>query len=146
LFTYSGTTGIWQKVGAVVDGVSQDQNPYFQGISYTPGGTRLHLAWCTRATPDASTNHDLYYAYSDDHGVTYRNDAGQLLGTAEVDPISATESSALAWDIPQNRGLINQEHMVVDREGGVHVLLSHMPDQQADDADFTRARTKSAFF
>jgi hypothetical protein len=52
----------------------------------------------------------------------------------------------MVWTIGQDRGLINQEHMVVDRGGRVHVLLSHMPDGQADDADFTSARTKSEFF
>jgi hypothetical protein len=50
------------------------------------------------------------------------------------------------WAIGQNRGLINQEHMAVDSSGRVHVLLSHMPDAQPDDADFTSARTKSEFF
>ncbi len=50
------------------------------------------------------------------------------------------------WDIKQNRGLINQEHMTVDASGVVHVLLSHMPDSEPDDADFTSSRTKSQFF
>jgi hypothetical protein len=50
------------------------------------------------------------------------------------------------WEISQDRGLINQEHMVVDDEGAVHVLLSHMPDAQGTDANFTNARTKAEFF
>lgn len=50
------------------------------------------------------------------------------------------------WTIGTNRGLINQEHMTVDNAGRVHVLLSHMPDARANDANFTSARTKSQFF
>jgi len=34
----------------------------------------------------------------------------------------------------------------VDATGRIHVLLSHMPDAQLDDATFTSARTKSQFF
>jgi len=34
----------------------------------------------------------------------------------------------------------------VDSTGRVHVLLSHMPDAQADDATFDSARTKSQYF
>jgi hypothetical protein len=36
--------------------------------------------------------------------------------------------------------------MTVDHSGRVHVLLSHMPDAEPDDANFTRARTRSQFF
>jgi hypothetical protein len=50
------------------------------------------------------------------------------------------------WAIGQNRGLINQEHMTVDESGRVHVLLSHLPDAEADDANFTNARARSEFF
>jgi hypothetical protein len=50
------------------------------------------------------------------------------------------------WTIGQNRGLINQEHMTVDQAGRVHVLLSHMPDAQADDTSFDRARSNSQYF
>ncbi len=50
------------------------------------------------------------------------------------------------WPIGQNRGLINQEHMTVDASGRVHVLLSHLPDAEADDSNFTSARTRSEFF
>ncbi len=34
----------------------------------------------------------------------------------------------------------------MDGEGGVHVLLSHMPPDEADEIDFTEARKKSEFF
>ncbi len=50
------------------------------------------------------------------------------------------------WTIGQNRGLINQEHMAVDAKGLVHVLLSHLPDAQADDTNFDSARGKSQYF
>jgi hypothetical protein len=36
--------------------------------------------------------------------------------------------------------------MTVDAEGRVHVLLSHLPDQEQDDTNFASSRTKSEFY
>ena len=105
--------------------------------------TRLHMNMVFRATPDASTNFDLYYIYSDDNGRTWRNNAGATVGVTGSTFIRSNSSGIRVWTISQNRGLINQEHMTVDNAGRVHVLLSHMPDSQPNDSNFTSARTKS---
>jgi hypothetical protein len=114
------------------------------GIEYA--GDRLHVAWCWRDSPDAATNHDLFYVYSDDHGRTWRNNAGASVGTSGTAPVTSTTTGARVWEIRQNRGLINQEHMTVDHAGRVHVLLAHMPDGEADRSDFTSARARSQYF
>ena len=106
----------------------------------------MHLSWCWRETPDAATNHDLLYAYSDDNGRTWKNDLGATVASTGVSFITAASPGIKVWTINQNRGLINQEHMAVDSAGRVHVLLSHMPDAQADDSVFDSSRTKSQFF
>ncbi|HET7863572.1 MAG TPA: BNR-4 repeat-containing protein, partial [Burkholderiaceae bacterium] len=67
------------------------------------------------------------------------------VGTAEAAPITP-DRDVRVWAIGPNRGLLHQEHMIVDHAGRVHVLLSHLPDTQPDDADFFRARSKSEFF
>jgi len=115
-------------------------------LSYTRGGYRLHMSWCWRETPDASTNHDLLYIYSDDHGRTWKNNIGAAVASTGSSFVSKNSSGIKVWTINQNRGLINQEHMAVDAAGIVHVLLSHMPDSQADDSSFDSARSKSQFF
>jgi hypothetical protein len=145
LWEYDGSSQAWTSVGRFIDGITDSVNAYLHGLAYTRGGSRLHVAWCWRETPEATTNHDLFYAYSDDHGRTWQSNAGDLLATTGSTFITRDSSSAMVWAIGQNRGLINQEHMVVDSEGRVHVLLSHMPDTEADDADFASARTKSEF-
>jgi hypothetical protein len=139
----AGTDGTWTKLGTYIAGIAGGVNAYLHGLEYQ--GTRLHAAWCWRSTPDASTNQDLLYAYSDDHGRSWRNNAGELVATTGSAPMT-TGSDLRVWAIPQNRGLINQEHMVVDAAGRVHVLLSHLPDAQPDDAGFDSARTRSRFF
>jgi hypothetical protein len=146
LWEYDAATHGWTSLGKFIDGITNNINAYPHGLAYTRGGSRLHMTWCWRETPDATTNHDLLYIYSDDHGRTWRNDAGATVATTGSSSVNLNTSGIRVWTINQNRGLINQEHMAVDSAGRVHVLLSHMPDAQADDSNFTNARTKSQFF
>jgi hypothetical protein len=138
----------WVTIGKYINGIVDSVNAYLHGLTYTKRGTprRLHASWCWRDTSDASTNHDLVYIYSDDDGRTWKNDTGNSIGASGSSPITESSPGIVVRAIKQNRGLINQEHMAVDSMGGVHVLLSHMPDDQADDATFDSARTKSEFF
>ncbi|MGD9212219.1 MAG: BNR repeat-containing protein [Desulfobacteraceae bacterium] len=146
LYEYSGTSHSWSSIGKYIDGISASINAYPHGIVYQQNTGRLHMTWCWRETPDASTNHDLCYIYSDDNGRTWKNDAGSTVAITGTSFITAQSPGIVVWRINQNRGLINQEHMTVDHAGNVHVLLSHMPDELADDSNFTNARTKSYFF
>ena len=147
LWEYTASAGTWAYIGKYLDGISASVNAYPHGLSYTRAGSRLHISWCWRATPDATTNFDLYYMYSDDNGRTWKNNGGTAVATTGTTSVTLSSSSNVrVWTINQNRGLINQEHMAVDSAGRVHVLLSHMPDSQADDSNFTSARTKAQYF
>jgi putative BNR repeat neuraminidase len=136
LYEYSGRA--WSYVGKFLDGTTAGNNPYLFGLEYDSTGL-LHVTWTVRETPDASTNHDLYYAYSRDKGRTWRDNAGSVVAT----PLVSTASDLKVWGIGRNRGLINQESQVVDEAGIVHVLASHLPAGAADTADFTAAREKA---
>ncbi len=146
LWEYNSATHSWRVVGKFIDGITDDVNAYPHGLSYTRGGSRLHIAWCWRASPEPSTNFDLFYIYSDDHGRTWKNNAGDTVAVTGTTFVTMNTPGTSVWTIPQNRGLINQEHMTVDSKGRVHVLLSHMPDTERDDSNFDSARTKSHFF
>ena len=146
LWEYDAATHAWTSLGMYISGTVDSINAYPHGLSYTRGGSRLHMSWCWRETPDASTNHDLLYIYSDDHGRTWKNSVGAAVASTGSSFVSKNSSGIKVWTINQNRGLINQEHMAVDAAGIVHVLLSHMPDSQADDSSFDSARSKSQFF
>jgi hypothetical protein len=145
LWEYDSTTHAWSSLGKYIDGISDNINAYPHGVSYTRNGHRLHVSWCWRETPDANTNHDLVYVYSDDNGRSWNGNTGAQIGMTGSKAITLA-SAVPAVRIAQNRGLINQEHMAVDSLGRVHVLLSHMPSSQADDSNFDRSRTKSQFF
>jgi hypothetical protein len=132
---YEYARGTWTHVGRFLEGTASEVNPYLFGIEYDAAGL-LHVTWTVRETPDASTNHDLFYAYSRDKGRTWRTNAGAVVGG----PLTADASALRVWGIGQNRGLINQESQVVDRAGVVHVLASQLPATAPDNTDFTAAR------
>ncbi|WP_437960227.1 BNR repeat-containing protein [Sorangium sp. So ce119] len=146
LWEYDAATHAWRSLGEYIEGTDASMNAYLHGLAYTRGGSRLHAAWCWRDTPDATTNHDLLYVYSDDHGRTWMNNAGEKVATTGASFVTRSTTGLSVWPIGQNRGLINQEHMAVDASGRVHVLLSHLPDAEADNSNFTSARSRSEFF
>jgi len=146
LWEYDSASHAWTSLGRFLNGTADNINGYPHGLSYTRGGNRLHISWCWRETPDATTNHDLLYAYSDDSGRTWKNNAGATVATTGSSFLRLSSAGIKVWTINQNRGLINQEHMAVDGVGRVHVLLSHMPDAQANDSSFDDARAKSQYF
>ncbi|WP_081883576.1 BNR repeat-containing protein, partial [Glycomyces tenuis] len=145
LFEYRN--GAWTYLGEFLNGTDADNNAYLFGIEYDDTGLDdsdlLHATWTVRETPNASTNHDIYYAYSKDQGRTWRDNDGNVVATTGSDPLIADDSGLRVVDIGQNRGLMNQESQVVDSAGNVHVLASHMPPSSSNDGDFDNARRKS---
>lgn len=83
---------------------------------------RWHLAWCWRDTPDSKTCHDLCYAYSDDHGRSWHNNEGEVIGVRGETFITADSPGVTVWQIPTHSGYRNGGSMAVDRAGRVHVL------------------------
>lgn len=145
LFEYDGKTHNWTPLGKYIDGISMNNNAYAHGINYDKNG-RLHETWCWRETPDASTNHDLMYIYSDDNGRTWKNNDGKTVSVTGTSFINSNTQGVKVWTINQNRGLINQEAQAVDNNGQIHVLLSHLKDSYADESNFTTARTRTTYF
>lgn len=145
LYEYDGDTGRWSPLGKLVDGFATDINAYFNGLHYDPQG-RLHATWVWRATPDATTNFNLHYVYSDDDGRTWHNNAGQQVAVTGQTPITQHTPGIAVWQIGQNRGLINQEAQAVDSAGRVSMLMSHLPDHLPNNTNFTESRHKVRVF
>lgn len=96
-------------------------NAYPNGFVFQNG--RLHATWCWRDTPVASTCHDLCYAYSDDHGHTWRNNDGKVIGKTGVRFITADSPGVSVWPVPKGGKYLNGGSMAVDPDGRVHVLV-----------------------
>jgi hypothetical protein len=106
---YSATTGKWSPVGKYLQG--QDNNAYINGITNQNG--KLYISWTVRETPTPSTNHDFYFTYSEDNGVTWKQTNGQIV----TKPITPSTTGIKVYTIPQNSEIINQEAQCADQKG-----------------------------
>ncbi|MBN2165984.1 MAG: BNR-4 repeat-containing protein [Marinilabiliaceae bacterium] len=131
LWEYKGLSHSWSVVGKIVDGISSGENAYFHGIQYDKFG-KLHMAWCWRQTSAPETNHDLFYAYSEDDGRNWKNTFGATVGTTGSNPLKLSTTGLKVYNIPQHRSLMNQESMCVDNNGRVHVLNGIIKDEDPD--------------
>ena len=126
-FTY--TAGRWsvntepasQFIDKAWSGGDKTVNAYPHGLVIHNG--RRHLTWCWRDTPDASTCHDLCYAYSGDDGKTWLNNSGQKIATTGATFITADSPGVSVWPIPPGTKYINGGSMTVDAAGRIHVLV-----------------------
>ena len=153
LYEYDGASHAWSLVGQYTTrsgsytgtfASGTDRNGYFDNTLFDANG-RLHATWCWRETPDASSNHDLLYAYSDDTGRTWKNQLGATVGVTGSSFISVSSPDIIGWSIPQKRNYINNSAMTVDKLGRVHVVAWHLPDS-APDQTFTTALTSKSRF
>lgn len=146
LHEYDGATRAWSPVGQYTSrsgsysgsfGSGSDRNGYFDNTLFDRNG-RLHATWCWRETPNAGSNHDLLYAYSDDAGRTWQNQNAAIVAVTGSSFISVNSPGIVAWPIPQSRNYINNSAMTVDPAGRVHVVAWHLP-ASAPDMAFTTA-------
>ncbi|KAI4623051.1 uncharacterized protein J4E87_006144 [Alternaria ethzedia] len=112
---YSATSGQWSAVGKYLQG--QDNNAYINGISNQGG--KLFVSWTVRETPTPSTNHDFYFALSEDDGKSWKQTNGQTVAK----PITPSTAGIKVYSIPQNSQIINQEAQCADQKGRFHALM-----------------------
>jgi hypothetical protein len=136
LHRYSSTSGQWSSLGKYLQG--QDNNAYINGI--TSQDSKLFVSWTVRETPDASTNHDFYFALSEDDGRTWKASNGQTVSK----PITPSTGGVKVYTIPQKSEIINQEAQCADSKGRFHAL---MRDKSSGKAQFYHyMRTASGTF
>lgn len=84
---------------------------------------RRYLTWSWRDTPNKRTSHDLCFAYSDDHGKTWKNNAGETVAEIGKSYITADSPGIVAVPMSAGTQFINGGSMTVDDRGGVHVVM-----------------------
>ncbi|WP_306187216.1 MULTISPECIES: BNR repeat-containing protein [unclassified Streptomyces] len=114
-------------------GTSTARNMYLHGIDYDTNG-RLHAFFTWRERNGAVTgggglaNHDTGYVYSTDRGRTWRNDAGQVVGTTGgPDKVAVTGPGLVVDPLGPGHCLMNQESQWTDSAGLPHAIISHVP-------------------
>lgn len=137
----------WSHVGMLLSRqgeyeTSSSRCAYPNPIRYGPQD-RLHVTWCWRERPqggpyDLRTNHDVCYAYSDDFGRTWQNNAGDLVaaldgGRGEVPAsISLDTPGIVAYPTRYLWGQMNTTTQFVDSRGRVHVINWQQPQDAAE--------------
>jgi hypothetical protein len=115
---YSTQTKTWTRVHDRLvhgTGASGTQSPYWQ--MYLDAKGTLHLSWVFRRTPDVRTNHDMYYAYSEDQGQTWKKKSNGAAYTMPITPDNAEK----IWSIPEDSSLMNQTSMTADDAGNPYI-------------------------
>jgi len=123
--SWSGTRLIDSGAGDFGDewGESDSRCSYPNGYDYGPSG-RLHVTWVWRESSQGA-NHDLMYAFSEDRGVNWRDNAGVVLpGPPRVDTPGITVVS-----ISRGLGLMNTHGQAVDSEGRIHTVMWHCTER-----------------
>ena len=123
--TWANTRQIDSGVGAFEDalGASNSRCSYPNSYEYGPKG-RLHATWVWREDAHGS-NHDLVYVYSEDGGITWRNNQGEVLDG----PPGVNSPGVTVAKIGRAYGLMNTHGQTVDSQGRVHVVMWHCSDE-----------------
>ncbi|GKZ35587.1 hypothetical protein AbraIFM66950_006287 [Aspergillus brasiliensis] len=95
-------------------------------IEYEGASDSASTAHKAQAGPNGPENNEgLYYAYSQDNGVTWNGPNQKSVTVLSARPgtgLESQDSRLLVRDIPRNSSVMNQEAQYVDSTGGVHVL------------------------
>ncbi len=157
--------GTWSDLGNVLDGTTGSGSYDVDGaaglnLGWNPATTRgayvdavafdsndrLHLMWTWRenvtnaAVDPFFEQHDVYYAYSDDYGLTWKDNGGTTVGTHNSDPIVVGDTSTLAVSLGLGWYRPNDARMVIDRDNQPHVIL---PTSDTNTLDRPVARLRS---
>lgn len=112
----NATTNIWSDIGIIMNGVSSSQSPYIDPVQVDATTGRIHMFGCWRSTPAPNTNNDVFYLYSDDDGVTWRDSSNVLLTL----PVNYSNSPTILDTTDTLSGLLNQSGTSVDTQGRPH--------------------------
>lgn len=119
LFSKEGTYPPWEN--------STSRNAYLHDVLFDGNG-RLHITWVYREVGKSwASNHDLHYAWSDDDGATWANNAGNVIADISAgNPIALDDSGIVVHEIPVYSWLMNQCGMTLDGLNQPHVATFHM--------------------
>jgi len=126
VFSSRGTYAPWQD--------STSRNAYFHDLLFD-STNRLHATWVYREVAQTwASNHDLHYAYSDDGGRTWLNNAGEKIAdVATEDPIELADHGIVVRSIPVYSWIMNAGCMALDSHRRPHVMTFKLPEPRLPD-------------
>ncbi|MFM7206348.1 MAG: BNR-4 repeat-containing protein, partial [Planctomycetaceae bacterium] len=155
---YDGTTSTpsWSSAFVYDSGTGADAATGSTARTAYPNGfsidrtNRYHMTFVWREDVNGGgdgTNHDLCYAFSDDKGLTWRNNAGVVIASqAAGTRISIASPGLVVRPIPQGNGLMNTQGQDVDASGRVHALMYYRDTAKSATAVSTFTPSVSSYF
>lgn len=142
LHRYNAGSGTWAAVGMVFSSRgtfpawndSRSRNAYFHDLLFD-SNNRLHATWVYREVSGTwASNHDLHYAYSDDAGQTWHNNAGRKIADVDAgDPIELADPGIVVRDVPVFSWIMNAGCMALDSRNRPHVITFKLPAPRKPD-------------
>ena len=143
--SYNSKKGKWNVIGRFLgqEGTfkpwnnSTNRNAYLNDVLFDKNN-RLHITWLYREEAAGyGNNHDLHYAYSDDFGVTWRNNDGvKIADLSKKDPILISDPGIIIEKIPIYSWIINQCAMTIDSKNRPHVAIYKLPEPEKSSTIF----------
>ena len=138
LWNYSGTSHAWTSGWQYDDGSagaydrykkpSPKRSSYPNGWTYGPDG-KLHslFVWRESGQSPGAVNHDISYIYSEDGGITWKNNAGQTVGDHGKNLLVSLLSPGIVV-VPTTayESLMNSQGQAVDSAGRIHTVMYHL--------------------
>ncbi|MGN6726867.1 MAG: BNR repeat-containing protein [Tepidisphaeraceae bacterium] len=107
---------------------SPRRSSYPNAWTYGPDG-KLHsvFVWREAGQSPGAVNHDVSYIYSEDNGVTWKNNAGQVVGDHHRGLLVGLLSPGLVV-VPTTayESLMNTQAQAVDSAGRIHSVMYHL--------------------
>jgi hypothetical protein len=150
---YDPFSGGWADLRQITDSkgnytfdskTSTTRNAY-QNTPCVDHNGRIHMSWVRREGGALSGGqHDLCYMYSDDGGKTFRNHLGTIVteGNAKA---NINSPNLTVWPIGMQRGLKNQQAMVIDSMGCPHIVMWYLSDSANDIQTSSKDHTRSKY-
>lgn len=136
LCRYRPENGNWTLLGKVFSSQgtykpwagSTSRNAYFHDLLFD-SNNRLHATWVYREVAATwASNHDLHYAYSDDGGQTwYNNAAEKVADVTRGDPIELDDPGIVVRPVPVYSWIMNAGCMALDSGNRPHVMTFKLP-------------------
>lgn len=136
MYDYTGSTHSWGNghqfddgtvgtyFGSVTSG-DTNRNNYPNGFTYGSNG-RLHSVFTWREGATGAANHDLMYVYSDDRGVTWKNNAGTIVANQATGlKFNLNSPGLIIRPLSESQTLMNQQGQGVDSANQIHSVGWH---------------------
>ncbi len=136
MYDYSGASHAWSNGHQFDDGTvgtyngtvtvgDTNRNNYPNGFTYGSNG-RLHSVFTWREGATGAANHDLMYVYSDDRGVTWRNNAGTIVANqSNSQKFNLNSPGLVIRSLNESQTLMNQQGQNVDNANQIHSVGWH---------------------